>query len=59
VTDLPQPTDDELLLAFVEDCPSMAVDNYRRRVGINWYSSYLFEHLKEAWHRRMYDKGPP
>ena len=52
---LPPPTDDELLLAFVEECPSMAIDNYRRRVGLDWRLTpyFLYEHLEREWQHRM------
>jgi hypothetical protein len=55
MSDLPPPTDDELLLAFVEQCPSMAINDYRRRVDLDWRLTpyHLYEHFEREWARRM------
>jgi hypothetical protein len=58
VTDLPPPTDDELLLAFVEMCPNMAMQDYVRRTGIDYRITFYFiyDHFESEWNRRMNDK---
>jgi hypothetical protein len=52
---LPPPTDDELLLAFVDDCPSQAVQDYRRRTGTDWVigSADILDHMEREWKRRV------
>ena len=59
MNEFPPPTDDELLLAFVEECPYMALDNYARRVGLDpgiKASRYLFEWFEKQWYDRMFPR---
>ena len=60
-TRLPPPTDDELLLAFVDNCPSMAINDYRHRLGLDWRltPSFIHAHLAQEWDRRMNGKEKP
>ncbi len=55
MNDLPLPTDDELLLAFVDDCPSMAISDYRQRCNLDWRLTpwYLHDHFRREWDKRM------
>ena len=52
---LPPPTDDELLLAFVEMCPHQAISDYRRRCCLDWLlpPEILYDHLEQEWTNRM------
>ena len=57
MSDLPPLTDDELLLAFVEDVPHIAMTVYCHRTGVdycltNWC---LLDHFEREWRRRMED----
>jgi hypothetical protein len=57
VNDLPPPTDDELLLAFVDDCPSMAAQDYQRRTRIDWLlTPHIRDHFEREWEKRMNSK---
>jgi len=59
VNDLPPPTDDELLLAFVDDLPNMAFNDYRHRTNIWWEKAFDFDlrdHFEREWEKRMNSK---
>lgn len=57
MNDLPQPTDDELLLAYVDNCPNQAMSDYRRRLILDRAieTSYIRERFEAAWKERMFD----
>lgn len=57
MNDLPPPTDDELLRAFVDLCPYMAMDDYHHRTGVDYRltPTYIYERFEMAWAERMGD----
>jgi hypothetical protein len=59
MTNLPPPTDDELLLAFVDNCPNMAMADYVRRNCMDRHAFVflrIFDHFEREWKRRMKSK---
>ena len=59
MNEFPPPTDDELLLAFVEHCPSMATADYARRLRLDlrtadWVS--INDLFINQWEKRLYGR---
>jgi len=56
--DLPAPTDDELLKAFVDQAPHTAMNDYRHRTGIDYRITAwaIYDFFEEEWQHRMLDE---
>ena len=56
MSELPPPTDRELLLAFVDDEPSRATQDYVRRTGVDYqllWNGTIRQHFEQEWEERM------